>query len=164
MSDFGQLVRVAKASADVLKGGFDRPDATEEAFDGDWFRTGDAAIIDEEGYLFIIDRIKDIVIRGGENIGCGAVEFALCEHRSILEACVYAVPDKRLGEEVAATIYVSEEIDETEIQKFLAEHLARFEIPKYFQQVMLPLPRIASGKIDKGLLRNNARTRITGNQ
>ena len=66
-------------------------------------RTGDVAYLDEEGYLFIVDRIKDLVIRGGENIGCGEVEAALLEHPLIHEASVYAVPDERLGEEVGTT-------------------------------------------------------------
>ena len=85
-----------------------RPDANAEEFvDGDWFRTGDVAYVDDEGFVFIVDRIKDLVIRGGENIGCGAVENALQEHPDVAEACVYGVPDDRLGEEVAATLYVT---------------------------------------------------------
>ena len=78
-----------------------RPDANAEAFTGDgWMRTGDVAYLDDEGYLFIVDRIKDLVIRGGENIGCGQVEAAILAHPDALEAAVYAVPDARLGEEV----------------------------------------------------------------
>ena len=88
----------------VFKGYWDKPEANAEVFTSDgWMKTGDVAYIDDEGYLYIVDRIKDLVIRGGENIGCGEVEAALLEHPEILEASVYAVPDERLGEEVVAT-------------------------------------------------------------
>ena len=86
-----------------------------------------------EGYLYIVDRIKDLVIRGGENIGCGEVEAALLEHPEILEASVYAVPDERLGEEVGATFYSQDDLDESELQQFLSQRLAKFKIPRYLQ-------------------------------
>ena len=76
---------------------WNRPDANEEAFDGRWFRTGDVAYLDDEDFLYIVDRIKDLVIRGGENVGCGEVEAALLEHEDVIEASVYGVPDERLG-------------------------------------------------------------------
>ena len=89
----------------IIRGYWNRPDANAETFDGDWLRTGDVAYLDEDGFVFIVDRIKDLVIRGGENIGCGAVEAALLEYPDIVEASVYGVPDDRLGEEVGATIF-----------------------------------------------------------
>lgn len=144
----------------LFRGYWNRPQADAEAFDGDWFRTGDAAMIDKEEFLFIVDRIKDIVIRGGENIGCGSVEAAIVEHPDVLEACVYSVPDERLGEEVGATIYVSRNLAEDELRSFLSERLAQFEIPRYFQQETDPLPRIASGKIAKRQLRKEAVNRL----
>lgn len=128
---------------------WNNPEATEAAFDGDWFRTGDAALIDEEGFLFVVDRIKDLVIRGGENIGCAAVEAALLEHPQILEAAVYAVPDERLGEEVGTSVYVTEILDESELREFLQERIAKFETPRFIDQTTDPLPRIATGKIAK---------------
>lgn len=144
----------------MFRGYWNRPDADAEAFDGDWFRTGDAARIDEEGFLFIVDRIKDIVIRGGENIGCGAVEAVLVEHPEILEASVYSVPDDRLGEELATTIYVSDILADDEIRSFLGERVAAFEIPRYFHQQTDPLPRIATGKIAKRQLQAEAISRL----
>ena len=105
------------------------------------------AYLDDEGFLFIVDRIKDLVIRGGENIGCGQVEAALVEHPDVVEASVYAVPDKRLGEELGATLYCRQAVDEGELREFLGSRLARFEIPRYFRITTQPLPRIASGKI-----------------
>ena len=124
-------------------------------------RTGDVAYMDEEGYLFIVDRIKDLVIRGGENIGCGEVEAALLEHPLIHEASVYAVPDERLGEEVGTTIYTDQPIDEEELNAFLLTRLARFKVPAHTWQQHEPLPRTASGKILKRDLREEACLRLT---
>jgi long-chain acyl-CoA synthetase len=140
----------------VIRGYWNRPDANAETFVDGWLRTGDVAVLDDEGYLYIVDRIKDLVIRGGENIGCGAVEAALLEHPLVREACVYGVPDERLGEEVGATVYSSQPVDTEELKQFLASRLARFEIPRYLHCVDAPLPRTASGKILKRELRESA--------
>jgi long-chain acyl-CoA synthetase len=129
---------------------------------GPWLRTGDVALIDADGFLFIVDRIKDLVIRGGENIGCGAVEAALLEHPDVIEASVYGVPDERLGEELAATIHARRGVAEGELRAFLEPRLARFEIPRYFHFSPAPLPRIASGKIFKRQLRAEAAARLAG--
>jgi long-chain acyl-CoA synthetase len=144
----------------MIRAYWNRPEATAEAFDGDWFRTGDAAIIDEEGFMYIVDRIKDLVNRGGEKIGCGAVEAALLEHPNVKEASVYAIPDDRLGEEVGATLYISDKIDESGLREFLSNELAQFEIPRYIHQTTEPLPRIAAGKIAKRQLRVEAVHRL----
>jgi long-chain acyl-CoA synthetase len=148
----------------VISGYWQRPDANAETFTDGWLRTGDVAYLDDEGYLFIVDRIKDLVIRGGENIGCGEVEAALVEHPRILEASVYAVPDERLGEEVGATVYSEMPLSEDEIRDFLAPHLARFQIPRYLFITSEPLPRIASGKIFKRQLREDAVNALTRSQ
>lgn len=145
----------------VIRGYWNRPDANAEVFVDGWLRTGDVAYLDAEGYLFIVDRIKDLVIRGGENIGCGAVEAALLEHPAVVEASVYAVPDARLGEEVGATVYARDRIDEAELRAFLEPRLARFEIPRYLHVSDEPLPRIASGKLFKRQLREEGTTRWT---
>ncbi len=145
----------------VIRGYWNRPDANAEVFVDGWLRTGDVAYLDAKGYLFIVDRIKDLVIRGGENIGCGAVEAALLEHPAVVEASVYAVPDARLGEEVGATVYARDRIDEAELRAFLEPRLARFEIPRYLHVSDEPLPRIASGKLFKRQLREEGTTRWT---
>lgn len=145
--------------ASIMRGYWNRPDANAETFVDGWMRTGDVAYVDEDGFVYIVDRIKDLVIRGGENIGCGAVEAALLEHPDVLEASVYGVPDDRLGEEVGATLYARSPIDEGELRAFLAPRLARFEIPRYFHVSGEPLPRIASGKILKRQLRDEAAQR-----
>ena len=145
----------------IFRGYWNRPDANAETFvNGDWMRTGDVAYLDEEGFLFIVDRIKDLVIRGGENIGCGEVEAALLEHPLVYEASVYAVPDERLGEEVGTTLYTERELSDGELNEFLSERLAKFKIPTYVWQQQQPLPRTASGKILKRELREQAAERI----
>jgi long-chain acyl-CoA synthetase len=144
----------------VIKGYWNRSDANAEAFSDRWLHTGDVAYIDEEGYLYIVDRIKDLVIRGGENIGCAEVEAALLSHPAILEASVYAVPDKRLGEEVGATVFSEDAIAIDTLNDYLAEHIAKFKIPRYIEFASEPLLRIASGKIDKRRIRETTVARM----
>jgi len=112
--------------------------------------------MDAEGYLYIVDRIKDLIIRGGENIGCGQVEAALLMHPDVFEAAVYAVPDERLGEEVGATVHGATTLDTEALRAFLQGHLARFEVPRYILTSAEPLPRTASGKVLKRQLRDEA--------
>ncbi|MBX3706692.1 MAG: acyl--CoA ligase [Pseudomonadales bacterium] len=140
----------------LFQGYWNRPEVNAEVFVDGWFRTGDVAYLDDEGYLYIVDRIKDLIIRGGENIGCGQVEAALLLHPDVREAAVYAVPDERLGEEVGATIYGNPDLDAERVREFLTGHLARFEIPRYIRITHEPLPRTASGKILKRELRDLA--------
>ena len=146
--------------ASIIEGYWERPDANLEAFDGHWLRTGDVACVDEEGFVYIVDRIKDLVIRGGENIACAEVEAALNEYPDVIEASVYAVPDDRYGEEVGATVYSQASIDHDALRDFLHDHIAYFKIPRYIDVTDQPLPRIASGKINKRELRNSAPQRF----
>jgi long-chain acyl-CoA synthetase len=133
----------------VFRGYWNRPDVDAEVFVDGWFRSGDVARIDADGYLFIVDRIKDLIIRGGENIGCGQVEAALQLHPAVHEAAVYAVPDERLGEEVGATVYADAGVSAEELRAFVHGHLAAFEVPREIVVCHEPLPRTASGKIVK---------------
>ena len=141
---------------------WDRPDANEESFIDGWFRTGDVATIDDEGYLYIVDRIKQLVIRGGENISCGEVEAAILEHPDVMEASVYGVPDERMGEEVGVSLFAKGELSEDDLSGFLVPRLAKFKIPRYFRFADEALPRIASGKINKRALREEAIKEIVG--
>jgi long-chain acyl-CoA synthetase len=146
----------------VFRGYWNLPEATAAAFVDDWFRTGDGAYLDGDGFLFIVDRLKDLIIRGGENIGCGQVEAALLMHPGVREASVYAVPDDRLGEEVGATIYAPDgALDDDQLRAFLARHLARFELPRYILRSAAPLPRTPSGKILKRQIRDEAIAQLT---
>ena len=141
----------------VFRGYWNRPEVNAEVFIDGWFRTGDVAYLDDEGFLFIVDRIKDLIIRGGENIGCGQVEAALVLHPAVHEAAVYGVPDERLGEEVGGhPLRRAVAGRRTRCGHFLAEHLARFEVPRYIRVSSEPLPRTASGKILKRELREAA--------
>lgn len=139
-----------------VRGYWNKPEATAEAFSKDgWFRTGDIAILDEDGFVFIVDRAKDIVIRGGENISCLEVEAAISEHPDVLEVAVFGVPDDRLGEDIAAAITPKEGTGPApdDIRSFIAEHLAKFKIPTHIFMQKDKLPRIASGKVNKPEIR-----------
>lgn len=149
----GQRGELVIRGTSVIHGYWNRPDANQDSFMGDWFRTGDIAYIDDEGYLYIVDRLKQLIIRGGENIGCGEVEDALLDHPDIVEASVYGVPDERLGEVVGATIYMSSNVSKEALCDFLSQRLAKFKIPSVLKTSDGALPRIASGKIDKRVLR-----------
>ena len=135
------------------------PEATEDCLDSEgWFKTGDIGYLDEDGFLFINDRKKDMVIRGGENIACPEVEAAIAEHPDVLEASVFGVPDERLGEILATNVCIRDEseLNETDLNSFLATKLANFKIPAHVWIQKDKLPRIASGKIAKKDLRASA--------
>ena len=153
----GERGELLVRGSSVFAGYWNRPELTPQVFtDGDWFRTGDVAYIDDEGFVFIVDRIKDLIIRGGENIGCGQVEAALLMHPDVLEAAVYAVPDERLGEDVGATVHCRTPVQADALQKFLAAHLAGFAVPRHIVFSSEPLPRTPSGKILKRQIREAA--------
>jgi long-chain acyl-CoA synthetase len=156
----GQDGELLVRGAGLFEGYWNRPDADAQSFVDGWFRTGDVARFDTDGFLFIVDRIKDLIIRGGENIGCGQVEAALALHPAVHEAAVYSVPDDRLGEEVGATVYVTEPVEEDDLRQFLRQHLAHFAIPRYLTITHDPLPRVASGKLFKRDLRAQAISRL----
>ncbi len=139
----------------VIKGYLNRPDATAEAIQDGWFRTGDIATIDTDGYVFIVDRAKDMVLRGGENIYCSEVETAIYKHPAVAEAAVFGVPDDRLGEIVGAAIVVAPgtSITDDELREFLGTSLAKFKIPERIWMLGEPLPRNANGKFLKRELR-----------
>ena len=145
----GQAGELLVRGASVFAGYWNRPDVNATAFIDGWFKTGDVAYLDDEGFLFIVDRIKDIIIRGGENIGCGQVEAALLMHLDVIEAAVYGVPDERLGEEVGATVYARVPLDIEALRRFLGAHLAHFAVPRHIVVSPAPLPRTATEKIHK---------------
>ena len=130
-------------------------EATAECMnDEGWFRSGDMGKF-EGPYLFIVDRIKDMVIRGGENIACPEVENAIYEHPDVLQACVFGIPDERLGEILCTAIYLKEDakLNEESLVEFLSDKLAAFKIPALIKFMDSKLPRVASGKFDKPALR-----------
>ena len=140
----------------VIRGYLNRPEATAETIVDGWLRTGDMAREDEDGFLYIVDRIKDMVLRGGENIYCAEVESAIFDHPAVAECTVFGVADDRLGEEVGAAIYLNpgQSIDAAGIREHCAGQLAKFKIPRYIWFTNEALPRNASGKFLKRELRD----------
>lgn len=134
------------------------PVATSETLVDGWVHSGDIGYLDEEGYVFITDRKKDMVLRSGENIGCQEVEAVLYEHPKVLEAAVFGVPDERMGETVAAVIceQPASNITEDEIRDFVAVRLAKFKVPDHVWIQTERLPRTASEKIYKRVIRAEA--------
>ena len=134
---------------------WNRPDATAETFRDGWVVTGDLARIDEEGFLFLVDRAKDMLIRGGENIYCIEVESALYDHPAVMDAAVVGIPHKILGEEVGAVVQLKpgKTVSQDELRAHVANLLASFKVPVEIQFQDDPLPRNANGKILKPELR-----------
>ena len=138
----------------VIKGYLNRPEATAEAIVDGWFHTGDIAYLDDAGLVYIVDRIKDMVLRGGENIYCSEVEAAIYDHPNVAEAAVFAIPDDRLGEIVGVAIHLVPDatLDQEELQAYLEPRLAAFKIPEHVWFRDEPLPQNASGKFLKRAL------------
>jgi long-chain acyl-CoA synthetase len=142
----------------MMRGYWNRPEATDAAFfDGGWFRSGDVGRIDEDGFVYLVDRAKDMIIRAGENVYCVEVENVLFEHPDVLDAAVVGVPHRELGEEVKAVVQLREGSHATEddIRSFCREHLADFKVPAIVEIRSEPLPRNPAGKILKNLLRGD---------
>jgi len=141
----------------VMKGYWNKPKETAEVLKNGWFFTGDIGLQDELGFLVIMDRAKDIVIRGGENIGCAEVEYAISEHPAVNEVSVFGVPDERLGEVPYAVVMLKTDskLTSDNMIQFLRPRIAAFKIPLDYQFQYDHLPRIASGKIAKKELRDS---------
>jgi len=137
----------------VFAGYWGRPEATASAFRDGWFRTGDIATISPDGYVEIVDRAKDLIIRGGENVSTVEVEAAIMEHPSVADAAVVGVRDDVLGERVAAVVVAAGPLDVESLQRFLAERLSAFKVPEVIVVRDEPLPRNPAGKTLKRVLR-----------
>ncbi|MGD1935733.1 MAG: class I adenylate-forming enzyme family protein [Candidatus Phaeomarinobacter sp.] len=139
----------------VVKEYWNKPEATAETFTDGWLHSGDLARIDEEGFIYILDRAKDMLIRGGENVYCVEVEDALYSHDDVMDAAVIGIPHKVLGEEVGAVIQVTpgSSVTEGDLQTYVRQHLAAFKVPVKIELRTEPLPRNANGKILKRQLR-----------
>jgi len=139
----------------LIRGYWNKPEATAETIVEGWLRSGDLGRVDEEGFVYVEDRAKDMVLRAGENVFCAEVEAAIYEHPAVYEAAVFGVPHERLGEEVAAAIFVraGQHLSGEELQAHVRERLAGFKVPSVVTIVDAPLPRNAAGKILKRELR-----------
>ena len=134
---------------------WNKPEATAKTYIDGWVVTGDIGRMDEESFVFLLDRAKDMLIRGGENIYCIEVESALYDHPAIMDAAVVGIPHKVLGEEVGAVVQVKPDMEVTtdELRRFAAQKIAAFKVPVDIQIQRDPLPRNANGKIMKSELR-----------
>lgn len=143
----------------VMKGYLKNPTATAEAFEGGWFHTGDLGVWHADGYVQIKDRLKDIIISGGENISTIEVEGVLYRHPAVLEAAVVAKPDDKWGETPCAfiTLKAGQKLQEADIISFCRDHLAAFKVPRHV--IFTELPKTSTGKIQKFILRDWASQR-----
>ncbi|MDP4508110.1 class I adenylate-forming enzyme family protein [Nonomuraea turcica] len=151
----GEVGELCLRGPNVILGYWNKPEATAQTFVDGWVHTGDLAKIDEEGFVYIVDRAKDMVIRGGENVYCAEVEAALFEHPAVDDAAVIGVPHDDLGEEVGAVIRLTpgQSVTPAELQAFLAGRIAKFKIPAHIWFRDGELPRNPGGKILKTHLR-----------
>jgi acyl-CoA synthetase (AMP-forming)/AMP-acid ligase II len=140
----------------VVKGYWNKPDATAATFSDGWLHSGDLARVDDDGFVYIVDRAKDMIIRGGENVYCVEVEAALFEHPAVNDAAVIGLPHTVLGEEVGAIVYVlpGSDVSEDDLKAHVAERLAAFKVPVRIWFRSEPLPRNPAGKILKRDLRD----------
>ncbi|MEO5900119.1 MAG: class I adenylate-forming enzyme family protein, partial [Ilumatobacteraceae bacterium] len=141
----------------LIRGYWNRPEATAETIVDGWLRTGDVGRLDDDGFLYIEDRLKDMILRGGENVYSAEVESAIYEHPAVHEAAVFGLPDERLGEEVAAAIHLipGATLGQEELRTYLSGKIAAFKIPSRVFIMEHPLPRNPAGKFLKRELRDD---------
>jgi long-chain acyl-CoA synthetase len=152
----GETGEVCITGPILMAGYWNKPEATAEAIDEDgWLHTGDIGHLDDEGFLYITDRKKDMIIRGGENIYCVEIEQRLVNHPEIADAAVIGVPHPELGEEVKAVVQLEHgsSLTEADVRQWVADGLAAFKVPTYVDLTSDNLPRNASGKLLKNVLR-----------
>ncbi|MGI9285569.1 MAG: AMP-binding protein, partial [Pseudomonadales bacterium] len=153
----GETGEICLRSPQVIKGYLNRPEATAETIVDGWLHTGDIGFMDEDNFIYLVDRAKDMVLRGGENVYCSEVEVALYKHDDVAECAVFSVPDERLGEEVGAAIFPAPNTHPTaeDIRAFCKTKIAAFKAPRYIWILNEQLPRNASGKFVKRELQEN---------
>jgi fatty-acyl-CoA synthase len=154
----GEIGEIVVGGPILMSGYWNRPDITSEVIRNGWFHTGDLATIDEEGFIYIVDREKDMFISGGENVYPAEVEKLLLANPKVLDVAIYGVSDEKWGEVGKASIILQEKakMSASEVVKFLHAKIAKFKIPKYIEFVD-ELPRTATGKIQKYLLDQKSR-------
>jgi len=156
----GEVGEIWFRGPNLIRGYWGKPEATAETIVDGWLRSGDLGRLDDEGFVYVEDRAKDMVLRAGENVYCAEVEAAIYEHPAVYEAAVFGVPHPRLGEEVATIVLPKpgEQLDEAALVDHLSSRLAPFKIPSVVRIASEQLPRNASGKI----LKRELRDRVVG--
>jgi acyl-CoA synthetase (AMP-forming)/AMP-acid ligase II len=144
----GVTGEVAVQGPNVMDGYEANPNANAEAFTGGWFRTGDQGILDANGYLTLVGRIKELINRGGEKIAPGEIDQVLLQHPAVAEAVAFGVPHHAWGEEVAAAVVLRTEVGERELIAFCRQRLANFKVPRQIH-VVPEIPRTATGKVQR---------------
>lgn len=153
----GEVGEIWIRSAANFRGYLNLPEETAKALTPDgWFKTGDLGRLDEEGYLTIVDRLKDLIIRGGENISCLEVEARAYQHPAVAEAIAFSVPDERLGERVGLVVYPKGALNPQDLHAFMGLGLARFKLPERIWISPQSLPRLGTEKFDKQMIRRVA--------
>ncbi len=153
----GQVGEICLRSAAMMQGYLDNPEATAAVLDEQgWYRSGDLARVDEDGYLYIVDRLKDMIVTGGENVYSKEVEDVLCTHPDVQDVAVIGRPHPEWGETVVAvlTLKPGKTPDHDDLRQFMESRLARYKIPRIFE-VRDTLPRTATGKLLKHMLRSH---------
>jgi long-chain acyl-CoA synthetase len=152
----GEVGELWVKGSSVIKGYLNRPDANEASFTDGWLHTGDVARIDEDGFIYIVDRKKDMVLRGGENVYCTEVEAGIYRHPAVAECCVFGVPDERLGEEVGVAVVLKpgESLDAEGLRTHCLAVMAKHKVPRFVWFRDEALPRNANGKFLRRELRD----------
>jgi long-chain acyl-CoA synthetase len=148
----GERGELCLRGPNIMMGYLGNPEATAEALRGGWLHTGDVGYVDEDGYYFLVDRKKDMIIRGGENVYPREIEDVLLEHSGVQAAAVVGRVDEIRGEEVHAVLVLADDVDLAEVEQHCRERLAPFKVPSSWD-VVEDLPKTATGKIDKKVLR-----------
>lgn len=148
-----EVGEVRTRGANVTAGYWNKPDETEHALSGGWLRTGDLGYLDEQGHLFLVDRAKDMIVSGGENVYSTEVEEALYSHSAVGETAVFGIPDERWGEAVHAVVVPRGEVTEQELVRHCRALIAAYKVPKRIELQTEPLPKSGAGKILKRRLR-----------
>jgi long-chain acyl-CoA synthetase len=149
----GEVGEVAARGDNVMAGYWNKPAPTAEALAGGWYHTGDLGYLDDEAFLYLVDRAKDMIVTGGENVYSTEVEDVLYRHPAVLEAAVFAVPDQRWGEAVHAVVVLRSAVTEAELAAHCREEIAGYKVPKRIELREEPLPKSGAGKVLKRELR-----------
>lgn len=149
----GEVGELAARGPNIMKGYWRKQEQTDEVLRDGWYRSGDMGYMDDEGFVFLVDRAKDMIVSGGENVYCTEVEEALYKHPAVLEAAVFGVPDEDWGEAVHAVVVPRESITPEELIGFCREHIAGYKLPKAITLSNEELPKSGPGKILKRELR-----------
>ncbi len=151
----GEVGEVLTRGPHVMQGYWNRPEVTADALRGGWFHTGDMGYLDADGFLYIVDRLKDMIVTGGENVYSAEVENVIAQHPAVGMCAVVGVPDEKWGEEVHAVVVPreGEQVTASELEALCRRHIAGYKCPKRFHIRADPLPLSGAGKVLKRLLR-----------